>query len=656
MIPRRFSMNRQGRTPPKPKVTDDALLDVINKAGMGVASNWYDMNEVEIARHQYGDISEPDDSLRRAIHTISNWYNTLGIFRDDFNKSDSDTLARNAHYALCEKAMMDYLTVQPWTVLDSRDKSTEIQEAIDFLEYPNPQDSFSDIMKPTLRDTIRYDAGVWVKSFTRGGYLSELKPYLGTEFWKEIDHVKLDMPIPYQDTTYTSMWSHGYTQRYWQRSRTGLYIPFNPEEICYFVMYPRTDGVYGTDFLKFLKYQIQYLVDSTRAAGKTFENGIVPSLVWEHPDIANREVLYERLKQVNANRGSYRFGSILHTVGQEKVSTVSSTLHDMEWLEGQRFVASLIWSMWGFSASEFIGDEESRATAYVKRNITKSRMIQPILAYWEQKINREVLPYMKGYRKYWKFEFVRDLDLDDELKKAQINSQKATTFSTLINTGVQPSIAVKLAELGDDLSTEEIESFDDMVSAFGFDDGMVDPGDEGRYGSDNYTPVDVGGSAPHTEHKDRVEEFEKSGRNYISDPSNAPKGASVRRGSRGGYYYVGSPDTTGKVGKIGSSKHHRITRRSDHSSRGGEEKETSSKPATESHLDIMDSKQHFTLKGSNFVLKVGVIDGKVKGYMRGDGKPIVEQIKKLAKGNGYAAIKKAAATLAEQEGYRFNEN
>jgi hypothetical protein len=70
----------------------------------------------------------------------------------------------------------------------------------------------------------------------------------------------------------------------------------------------------------------------------------------------------------------------------------------------------------------------------------------------------------------------------------------------------------------------------------------------------------------------------------------------------------------------------------------------------------MDSKQHFTLKGSNFVLKVGVIDGKVKGYMRGDGKPIVEQIKKLAKSKNYAAIKKAAATLAEQEGYRFNEN
>ena len=139
MIPRRFSMNRPGRTPPKPKVTDDALLDVINKAGMGVASNWYDMNEVEIARHQYGDISEPDDSLRRAIHTISNWYNTLGIFRDDFNKSDSDTpLARNAHYALCEKAMMDYLTVQPWTVLDSRDKSTEIEDGNRLLRVSQP--------------------------------------------------------------------------------------------------------------------------------------------------------------------------------------------------------------------------------------------------------------------------------------------------------------------------------------------------------------------------------------------------------------------------------------------------------------------------------------------------------------------------------------
>ena len=78
-----------------------------------------------------------------------------------------------------------------------------------------------------------------------------------------------------------------------------------------------------------------------------------------------------------------------------------------------------------------------------------------------------------------------------------------------------------------------------------------------------------------------------------------------------------SPDTTGKVGKIGSSKHHRVTSPlRPLIPRGGEEKETSSKPATESHLDIMDSK-HFTLKGANFVLKVGVIDGKVKGYMRG---------------------------------------
>ena len=33
----------------------------------------------------------------------------------------------------------------------------------------------------------------------------------------------------------------------------------------------------------------------------------------------------------------------------------------MEWLEGQRFVGQLVWAMWGFQPSEFMGSNVNRA-------------------------------------------------------------------------------------------------------------------------------------------------------------------------------------------------------------------------------------------------------------------------------------------------------
>jgi len=147
----------------------------------------------------------------------------------------------------------------------------------------------------------------------------------------------------------------------------------------------------------------------------------------------DRNTLYERIQQVDAaNKGTYKFGSMLHTVSNEKVETLSHKLIDMQWLEGQRFVAQLIWGMWGFPASEFIESQTNRATAYVQRNVTKSKMLYPILSYIERKINREVLRYLPGYQPDWKFAFLKDVDLEDHQRIAQINSIKVNTFSQLV--------------------------------------------------------------------------------------------------------------------------------------------------------------------------------------------------------------------------------
>ena len=434
--------------------TDSSVLAAAMIKAFGILGNSNDYDAPPIKDRE--PITEDEvEAVRRAIWPQSNYFNTLGMTRSNFVKADNDDLAENAYFAVAEKSILDYISTLNWTVEDK--KQEPVDDAIDFLQRPCPQMYFDDMIKASLRDVLRYDAGAIVKSFNKKGYMVEAKPFLGTEFWPEIDRRSYGGHTA--GLPFTGWYSKGYVVHWWQRSRTGLYISFVPDEISYMRLYPQSDNVFGTDFIMRAKYQIQYLIDSTRAAGKTFANGVVPSLVWKHPQVYDMNQLYSRMQEVRKeNQGSYKFGSILHLVRDEEVDTLSHTLHDMEWLEGQRFVANLVWSLFGFQPEEF-GSESgaNRATAYISRNVTKSKMLYPLMRYFEKIINRELLPYLEGYNKEWKFKFDVELDMDDELKKAQIQATQAQTASMLRGLGVKTKDALKLVELLDDPDTIEIE-------------------------------------------------------------------------------------------------------------------------------------------------------------------------------------------------------
>jgi len=399
------------------------------------------------------------EAMRRAIDPISNYFNTLGVYRTGFVKADNDALAENAIFSMIEKQVCDTLKVMDFEIVNKKGKAQE--DAMEWLERPNPQQTFGDILAITTPDIARYDAGTWVKTFNRSGNLIELKPYLGTEFWKEIDRVPIATNITAYGLSSDKMigfWSHGYVQRYWQRSRTGVYISFDPNEICYHSMYKSSGSIYGRDYISHLKWYLQYLIDSTRAAGKTFANGVVPSIVWSHPQIMDRNQLFMRMKEVeNENKGSYKFGNILHMVRDEDVKTLSHTLHDMEWVEGQRFIAQMIWAMWGFKAGDFIEGDSNRATSYIDKLSSKSKGLVPWLRHYETMINQEVLPQLEGYEKGWKFSFIREFDLDDDLKQAQILATKVQAANMMVTMGVSPQDALKISKVHDDPQTLEIE-------------------------------------------------------------------------------------------------------------------------------------------------------------------------------------------------------
>ena len=395
----------------------------------------------------------------RAIHPISNYYNTLGIARPYFSKAANDVLATTPYYAICEKSICDYTAALEFGVYD-RDNQ-HVADMDDFLDYPGPHRTFGDVTKKYLPDLTRYDAAVMVKTFNRKGKCVEFDSYLGTEFWKEIDRVPVGINLGHLPAArQIGYYSHGHVQRYWQRSRTGVYVSFQPDEIAYMSMYPRNDTIYGTDWISCLKAPIQYLIDSTRAAGKTFQNGVVPSLVYKHPQITDRKQLMQRLADLKANnQGPMKFGGTLHLVKDEEVETLSHKLHDMEWLEGQKFMAQLVWSMWGFQPQEFVGESVNRATAYVSRNITKSKMLYPIMKYLEVVFTREILPYCEGYEKGMRFKFEVEQDLDDTMKVAETKLAQSQAAKTMFEMGIKNRDAARLAGL---IKEHDVVEFEDI--------------------------------------------------------------------------------------------------------------------------------------------------------------------------------------------------
>jgi len=431
-------------------------------------------------RKQIDDMKEADAmQYRKAIATTSIYPNIYGTYRKDFRKEENDRLASNATYALCEKSIQDYVSALEWSVKD-RDRNKVI-DAIDFLESPNKDDTLNDVVKMTCRDITRYDAGVWAKTLDKRDQLIDFKAYNGPEFWigmdRELQTIRMENGMEVQ-----GYWSHGYRQKYWQHSKQGVYVEFQPDEISYFMMYPRTDSPYGTDFINHLRWYLETLLDSTKAAGMMFANGMNPGTVWKHPELTSAQELRERMTEIELDlQGPDNFGGILHLIGNEDIQHTTPTMVDMQWLQGQKFISEIVWSMFGFSPADFGSGDMNRATAYIQTNVTKSRMLFPLISLFETRINRDILPFLPGYEKGWKFEFVPSVSLDDDQKRAGIKQTRAMTYSTLLQTGMQPKLAAKISELGDDLSTnetEELEGLENQTSLSAMFGGMMGGGQD----------------------------------------------------------------------------------------------------------------------------------------------------------------------------------
>ena len=434
---------------------------------------------------------------RRGISNVSSYYSVFGIPRVNFDKASIDVIRMNPYYLLMESALCNYLRAIDFDVVDGDGEHLDIPYR--FLKQPNPQQSFWECMIPCIRDMIAYDAGVLVKTFSYGGYLVELRAYDGTQFRADVDRELLPNTYsPYGGSGTTSI-SHGYIEGWWQYSSVGKWTHYKPQEIVYFMQYPQSTTIYGTDMLKSFRFHFRYLMSTTVAAGKIMDNGLVTNLIMRHPEIGTIQLLKQRLdSNAQVNVGPENFGKTLHLIGSEDVKTINNTLVDMEWLQGQQFIFKVVMNFFGFPASEFSMEDVStgRAASYVQRNIMRSRTLATVLSNLEEKINLEVLPYMRGYNKNWRFVFQREIDLDDQIKVSHITSTRASAFSMLASQGLPLGLALKFAGFGKELTPEERDSLNDQMMAAALSANRATPNlnedQAGRYSGSDYEETYMG--------------------------------------------------------------------------------------------------------------------------------------------------------------------
>jgi hypothetical protein len=210
-----------------------------------------------------------------------------------------------------------------------------------------------------------------------------------------------------------------------------------------------------------------------------------------------------------------------------------------------------------------------------------------MMKYLEDKINREILPFLKGYKKTWQFRFIQEMELDDKQKVAQTGAIRMGSITAGLGAGIPARLAYKIAN-DEALSKQDLEDLDEAkqnammaeMEGMGGDmegnDDILGDQEQGRYGqgSEMYQPVnisDYGQGGENTEqrmgNKEEVEYqkselqyepgkvFYKSGKKYeiisnngefakariyVADAKDVPKGRSYKVGARGGIYYIGT--------------------------------------------------------------------------------------------------------------------
>jgi len=353
----------------------------------------------------------------------------------DIDYTTLKKLEKSEWVRMCLQFYIDSITNAEWDIVPvDEDKTTDpdVQEHCDevrsFLEHLPSEESFDVILAKMIPDWKLYDCGTILKVYPTWAY-DENGYFMNRQEVEDL--FGKDMKIPILDLTVKDGRSMtieappvgGRWRRFWQyswMSPTSIPTPFDVREVIYLQSYPTGRGVYGTANLEVVQNIVNYLIDSVQANSKFYENGMFIGGQIDHPDIQDPDELKRRAQMYKQQlRGPDKYGKWLTTGGNVKVTPLTFTNQQLQWIDGQHWFAKVVMGIFKVQPHELgFSDDLNRATAIAQANLQKSRALWPDMTKLERSINK-FLVWSDFYQDV-KFQFVRARDLEDEMKQLQV--------------------------------------------------------------------------------------------------------------------------------------------------------------------------------------------------------------------------------------------
>ncbi len=245
---------------------------------------------------------------------------------------------------MCVNSIIDAIRMAEWEIVPKEKGETvpeyEIDEPMSFLEHLPSEETFDVAIAKMLPDLLWYDAGAMPLTFPRGSF--DDNGYLLDDPGQPVDlHV-----IDGRSVLIEAPPVGNRVRRYWQyswMSPTSIPTPFDRRELMYFQTRPNSRGVYGTSALKIIQHVANYLLDSTLAQSKYYENGVHIGGQVDFPDVTNDEELKRRSLMIKQQfQGPRRYNKWITTGGNVKITPLQFTPQQMQWLDSQKWFAKVV--------------------------------------------------------------------------------------------------------------------------------------------------------------------------------------------------------------------------------------------------------------------------------------------------------------------------
>lgn len=482
--------------------------------GKGMGFNVVNLDKTNFGGNEFFGSGEVDGTQFKGVYTDAFWLSPpYGRPRDiDYNRLEA--IEDSAWVRMCIQHITDSVASAKWNIVPVA-KGEEVggnvlDEVKDFFSSKTWKESFKRGIKMAIPDVLQYDCGVMIKAFP-------LRSYGEDKTYKSKGEKPVQMYVRDGRSFLKDVDLYGVLKEFWQYSWInphGIPIKFDPEEIIYMQQSPQSRNPYGISNLEIVEEIIQYMMDSTLAQSKYWKNGMFIGGQIDMPDVKDLNELKRYQAYYEAKlRGARKFGKWLITGGGATVKTIPFTPQQMQWVDSQKWFAKIVFGIFKVTPSELGFTEDlNRATGIQQQNIHKSKAIKPILEMVEDHLNREVV--WKHFNEKVMFQYERELDLEDSGKQVDIDVKH-------IDSGLR--------------SVNEVRDRDGLEK---WDEKYDKPKD------DQEGMMEEGGFEEREDEMDWSSLFEQSSLIdfskkpiWIKDASQAPKGAKIIHGKKGGLYY-----------------------------------------------------------------------------------------------------------------------